>query len=149
VRADLYFYGANPARLASPKSKRAVMTDIKIRDSIENIYYSCTFIDKIIEFLDTQIENANALKIELERVRAINKELRRESESTKNEIDKHQNEINNYKNKLELVDDCLGVKFEGYYEKWFQSDIKEIADKISTLEKENQELREEINNLTD
>jgi len=27
VRADLYFYGANPARLASPKSKRAVMTD--------------------------------------------------------------------------------------------------------------------------
>jgi len=26
VRADLYFYGANPARLASPKSKRAVMT---------------------------------------------------------------------------------------------------------------------------
>jgi 5-methylcytosine-specific restriction endonuclease McrA len=27
VRADLYFYGANPARLASPKSKRAVMTN--------------------------------------------------------------------------------------------------------------------------
>jgi hypothetical protein len=33
VRADLYFYGANPARLASPKSKRAVMTDTKIRYS--------------------------------------------------------------------------------------------------------------------
>ena len=28
MRADLYFYGANPARLASPKSKRAVMTKL-------------------------------------------------------------------------------------------------------------------------
>jgi hypothetical protein len=30
VRADLYFYEANPARLASPKSKRAVMTTTTI-----------------------------------------------------------------------------------------------------------------------
>jgi len=136
VRADLYFYGANPARLASPKSKRAVMTDIKIRDSKGNIYNSCHFIDKIIQFLDTQIENANVIKVELENVRAINSELRKESLE------------GDYKDKLKIVEDYLGVNFEGHYEKWFKSGIKEIADKISTLEKENEELKEEINNLT-
>ena len=42
------------------------MTDIKTRDSKGNIYDSCPFIDKIIEFLDTQIESANAIKVYFE-----------------------------------------------------------------------------------
>ena len=136
MRADLYFYGANPARLASPKSKRAVMTDIKIRDSKGNIYNSCHFIDKIIQFLDTQIENANAMKVELENVRSINSELRKESLGE------------DYKDKLKIVENYLGVDFEGRYGQYFNSGIKDIAHKIKELEKENEELKEEINNLT-
>jgi carboxypeptidase C (cathepsin A) len=116
------------------------MTDIKIRDSKGNIYDSCPFINKIIQFLDTQIESANAIKIELENVRAINSELRKESLG------------GDYKDKLKIVEDYLGVDFEGnsakYSAKYFELGIKEIANKISTLEKENQELKEEINNLT-
>jgi hypothetical protein len=108
----------------------------KIRDSKGNIYNSCPFIDKIIQFLDTQIESANAIKIELEKVRAINSELRKESLGE------------DYKDKLKIVEDYLGVHFEGYWEKWFESEIIEIANKISNLEKENEELKQEINNLT-
>ncbi len=136
VRADLYFYGANPARLASPKSKRAVMTDIKIKDSKGNIYDSCPFINKIIQFLDTQIESANAIKVELENVRAINSELRKESSN------------GDFRKKLEIVDSYLNIGFEGNSAKYFELDIKEIANKISTLEKENEELKEEIKDLT-
>jgi prefoldin subunit 5 len=112
------------------------MTDIKIRDSKGNIYDSCPFIDKIIQFLDTQIESANAIKVELENVRSINSELRKELSGE------------DYKDKLKIVEDYLGVYFEGHWEKWFESNIKEIANKIKELEKENQELKEEINNLT-
>jgi prefoldin subunit 5 len=112
------------------------MTDAKIRDSKGNIYESCPFINKIIEFLDTQIKNANAVKVELENVRAINSELRKELSGE------------DYKDKLKIVEDYLGVHFEGHWEKWFESNIKEIANKIKELEKENQELKEEINNLT-
>jgi hypothetical protein len=115
----------------------------KIRDSKGNIYNSCNFIDKIIQFLDNQIENANVIKVELEKVRAINAELRKESIA-----EEYKNKIDEYKDKLKIVEDELGVGFEGHYEKWFESGIKEIADKISALEKENQELKEEINNLT-
>ena len=112
------------------------MTDIKIRDSKGNIYDSCPFIDKVIQFLDTQIESANAIKVELENVRAINSELRKESLG------------GDYKDKLKIVEDYLGVHFEVPWEKWFESNLKEIANKIKELEKENQELKEEINNLT-
>ena len=112
------------------------MIDTKIRDSRGNIYNSCPFIDKIIQFLDTQIENANSMKIELEKVRAINEELRKDSSDGE------------YKNKLEIIDDYLGVRFEGHFQKYFKSEIIEIANKISNLEKENEELKQEINNLT-
>jgi len=115
----------------------------KIRDSKGNIYNSCNYIDKIIQFLDNQIENANAIKVELEKVRAINAELREESIA-----EEYKNKIDEYKDKLKTVEDELGVSFDGHYEKWFKSGIKEIADKISALEEENQELKEEINNLT-
>lgn len=119
------------------------MTDIKIKDSKGNIYNSCPFIDKIIQFLDTQIENANAMKIELEKVRAINEQLRKDSIA-----EGYQDKIDEYKDKLEIVEDYLGVSFEGHLEKSFKSNIKEIAYKIEELEKENEELKEEINNLT-
>jgi FtsZ-binding cell division protein ZapB len=112
------------------------MTDIKIRDSKGNIYESCPFIDKIIQFLDTQIENANAIKLELENVRAINSELRKESLE------------GDYKDKLKIVQNYLGVDFELRYGQYFNSGIKDIAHKIKELEKENEELKEEINNLT-
>jgi prefoldin subunit 5 len=112
------------------------MTNFKIKDSKGNIYNSCPFIDMIIQFLDTQIENANAMKIELEKVRAINEQLRKESLG------------GDYKDKLKIVEDYLGVYFEGHWEKWFESNIKEIDNKIKELEKENQELKQELNNLT-
>ena len=115
----------------------------KIRNSKGNIYNSCNFIDKIIQFLDNQIENANVIKVELEKVRAINAELREESIA-----EEYKNKIDEYKDKLKIVEDELGVSFDGHYEKWFKSGIKEVADKISTLEKENEELKKEINNLT-
>jgi hypothetical protein len=119
------------------------MTDTKIRDSKGNIYNSCPFINKIIQFLDNPIENANVIKVELEKVRAINAELREESIA-----EEYKNKIDEYKDKLKIVEDYLGVHFEGHWEKWFESNIKEIADKIKELEKENEELKEEINNLT-
>jgi prefoldin subunit 5 len=112
------------------------MTDIKTRDSKGNIYDSCPFIDKIIEFLDTQIESANAIKVELENIRAINSELRKESSD------------GDFRQKLEIVDSYLNIGFEGNSERYFELGIKDIAHKISTLEKENHELKEEINNLT-
>ncbi len=126
------------------------MTDIKIRDSKGNIYNSCPFIDKIIQFLDTQIESANAIKVELENVRAINSELRNENAELKENllVDKYKDEAENYKDKLEIVEDYLGVAFEGRHEQYFKSYIVEIANKIKELEKENLELKEEINNLT-
>lgn len=112
------------------------MRNIKIRNSKGNIYNSCPLIDMIMQFLDTQIENANAIKVELEKVRAINSELRKESLG------------GDYKDKLKIVEDYLGVNFEGHWEKRFESNIEEIANKIKELEKENQELKQELNNLT-
>jgi hypothetical protein len=112
------------------------MTNFKIKDSKGNIYDSCPFIDKIIQFLDTQIENANAMKIELEKVRAINSELRKESSN------------GDFRKNLEIVDSYLNIGFEGNSAKYFESNIKEIANKIKELEKENQELKQELKNLT-
>ena len=112
------------------------MTNFKIKNSKGNIYNSCPSIDRIIQILDTQIEYPNEMKIELEKVRAINSELRKESLG------------GDYKDKLKIVEDYLGVNFEGHWEKRFESNIKEIANKIKELEKENQELKQEINNLT-
>jgi len=135
--SGLYFFMGSRIH-AWPRQNQSVehMTDIKTRDSKGNIYDSCPFIDKIIEFLDTQIESANAIKVELENIRAINSELRKESSD------------GDFRQKLEIVDSYLNIGFEGNSERYFELGIKDIAHKISTLEKENHELKEEINNLT-
>ena len=107
----------------------------KITNSKGEVYNSCPFIDKIISFLDRTIDDANQIKEDIEKVRGINQALREKTEDSL--IDK-----------LKIVESYLNISFTGQYEKFFEREIIDISKKIEILEKENQELRDQIENLT-
>lgn len=109
----------------------------KIKDSKGNIYDSCPYIDEIISTLDEQLSFYNSIKTNLEIIRKINRELRH----LKDEI--------NIRTKYDIVNMYLSIDSEDLKSVEYAS--KDIADKLKRLEdleKENEELKQEINNLT-
>ena len=103
----------------------------KIKDSKGNIYHSCPYIDEIISTLDEQLSFYNNIKSNLEIIRKINQELRSSSD------------------KYEIVNDLLGIDVEDL--RWVKHNTQDIVHKLKrleNLEKENEELKQEINNLT-
>ena len=114
----------------------------KIKDSKGNIYDSCPYIDEIISTLDEQLSFYNSIKSNLEIIRKINRELRHLKDGRILALE----EISD---KYEIVNDLLGIDDKDL--RWVKHNTKDIADKLKRLEdleKENEELKEEINNLT-
>ena len=109
----------------------------KIKDSKGNIYDSCPYIDEIISTLDEQFSFYNNIKSNLEIIRKINRELR------------HLKDETNIRTKYDIVNMHLNIDSEDLKHVEYAS--KDIADKLKrleNLEKENEELKQEINNLT-
>ena len=103
----------------------------KIKNSRGEIYNSCPYIDEIISTLGEQLSFYNNIKTNLEIIRKINQELRHSSD------------------KYEIVNDLLDI--DGKDLRWVKYNARDIADKLKRLkdlEKENEELKKEINNLT-
>ena len=117
----------------------------KIKDSKGNIYDSCPYIDEIISTLDEQFSFYNNIKSNLEIIRKINRELRHLKDGRILALE----EISD---KYEIVNDLLGIDDKDL--RWVKHNTKDIADKLKRLEdleKENEELKwelQEINNLT-
>ena len=115
----------------------------KIKDSKGNIYDSCPYIDKIISTIDDQLSFYNdglikiSIKSNLEIIRKINRELRNLKDET------------NIRAKYDIVNMYLDIDSENL--KLVEYAIKDIAYKLKRLEdleKENEELKQDINNLT-
>ena len=115
----------------------------KIKDSKGNIYDSCPYINEIISTIDDQLSFYNdgpikiSIKSNLEIIRKINRELR------------HLKDETNIRTKYDIVNMHLNIDSEDL--KYVECNSKDIADKLKrleNLEKENEELKEEINNLT-
>lgn len=109
----------------------------KIKDSKGNIYDSCPYIDEIISTLDEQLSFYDGIKTNLEIIRKINRELR------------HLKDETNIRTKYDIVNMHLNIDSEDLKHVEYAS--KDIADKLKRLEdleKENEELKQEINNLT-
>ena len=113
----------------------------KIKDSKGNIYDSCPYIDEIISTLDKQqlfvLSFYDGIKTNLEIIRKINRELR------------HLKDETNIRTKYDIVNMHLNIDSEDLKHVEYAS--KDIADKLKrleNLEEENEELKEEINNLT-
>ena len=109
----------------------------KIKDSKGNIYDSCPYIDEIISTLAEQLCFYNSIKSNLEIIRKINRELR------------HLKDETNIRTKYDIVNMHLNIDSEDL--KYVEYASKVIADKLKRLEdleKENEELKQEINNLT-
>ena len=103
----------------------------KVKNSRGEIYHSCPYIDEIISTLDEQLSFYNNIKTNLEIIRKINQELRHSSD------------------KYEIVNDLLDIDSEDLG--WVKHNTKDIADKLKrleNLEKENEKLKQEINDLT-
>lgn len=112
--------------------------DFKIKNSKGQIYNSCPFIDEIIGKLDEQIEACKSIKENLEKVRQINQELR----SSQNE---EINKLENFKEKFEIADAELNI--DHHELRWVKYNVLDISNKLKELEKENKELKEEIDNI--
>ena len=118
----------------------------KIKDSKGNIYDSCPYIDEIISTLDKQqlfvLSFYDGVKTNLEIIRKINRELRHLKDGKILALE----EISD---KYEIVNNLLGIDDKDL--RWVKHSTQDIADKLKrleNLEKENEELKEEINNLT-
>ena len=115
----------------------------KIKDSKGNIYDSCPYINKIISTLEEQLSLKeqfsfyDSIRTNLEIIRKINRELR------------HLKDETNIRTKYDIVNMHLNIDSEDLKHVEYAS--KDIADKLKrleNLEEENEELKEEINNLT-
>lgn len=114
----------------------------KIKDSKGNIYDSCPYIDEIISTLDEQLSFYNSIKSNLEIIRKINRELRHLKDGRILALE----EISD---RYEIVNNLLGI--DGCDLRWVKHNTQDIVDKLKRLEdleKENEELKQEINNLT-
>ena len=120
----------------------------KIKDSKGNIYDSCPYIDTIISTLEEQLSLKeqfsfyDRIRTNLEIIRKINRELRHLKDGKILALE----EISD---KYEIVNNLLGIDDKDL--RWVKHSTQDIADKLKrleNLEKENEELKEEINNLT-
>ena len=121
----------------------------KIKDSKGNIYDSCPYIDKIISTLDEQFSFYNNIKSNLEIIRKINRELRHLEDGRVLALEQRILALEEISDKYEIVNDLLGIDDKDL--RWVKHNTKDIADKLErleNLEKENEELKQEINNLT-
>lgn len=127
----------------------------KIKDSKGNIYDSCPYIDKIISKLEEQLNLSeqfsfyDAIRTNLEIIRKINQELRNLRDKKIQELEEKIQSFQEISNKYEIVDDLLGIDAKDL--RWVKHNTQDIADKLKrleNLEKENEELKQEINNLT-
>lgn len=134
----------------------------KIKDSKGNIYDSCPYIDKIISTIDDQLSFYNdgpiksltpneviSIKSNLEIIRKINQELRNLRDKKIQELEEKIQSFQEISNKYEIVNDFLNIDAKDL--RWFKYNAQYIADKLKRLEKlekENEELKKEINNLT-
>ena len=121
----------------------------KIKDSKGNIYDSCPYIDKIISTLDEQFSFYNNIKSNLEIIRKINRELRHLEDGRVLALEQRILALEEISDKYEIVNDLLGIDDKDL--RWVKHNTKDIADKLErleNLEKENEELKNEINNLT-
>ena len=121
----------------------------KIKDSKGNIYDSCPYIDEIISTLDEQLSFYNSIKSNLEIIRKINRELRHLKDGRVLALEQRILALEEISDKYEIVNDLLGIDSKDL--RWVKLNTKDIADKLErleNLEKENEELKNEINNLT-
>ena len=121
----------------------------KIKDSKGNIYDSCPYIDEIISTLDEQLSFYNNIKSNLEIIRKINRELRHLKDGRVLALEQRILALEEISDKYEIVNDLLGIDSKDL--RWVKLNTKDIADKLErleNLEKENEELKNEINNLT-
>ena len=127
----------------------------KIKDSKGNIYDSCPYIDKIISTLEKQLNLEeqfsffSSIKNNLEIIRKINQELRNLRDKKIQELEEKIQSFQEISDKYEIVNDLLGIDAKDL--RWVKHNTQDIADKLKRLEKlekENEELKEEINNLT-
>lgn len=115
----------------------------KIKDSKGNIYDSCPYINEIISTIDDQLSFYNdgpikiSIKSNLEIIRKINRELR------------HLKDETNIRTKYDIVNMHLNIDSEDLkHVEYASKDIAGKLKRLEDLEKENEELKKEINNLT-
>lgn len=115
----------------------------KIKDSKGNIYDSCPYIDKIISTLEKQLSFYNdgpikiSIKSNLEIIRKINRELRNLKDET------------NIRAKYDIVNMYLNIDSENLkFVEYASKDIASKLERLENLEKENEELKQEIIDLT-
>ena len=127
----------------------------KIKDSKGNIYDSCPYIDEIISTLEKQLNLEeqfsffSSIKNNLEIIRKINQELRNLRDKKIQELEEKIQSFQEISDKYEIVNDLLGIDAKDL--RWVKHNTQDIADKLKRLEKlekENEELKKEINNLT-
>ena len=124
----------------------------KIKDSKGNIYDSCPYIDKIISTLEKQLNLEeqfsfyDAIRTNLEIIRKINQELRNLRDEKIQELEEKIQSFQEISDKYEIVNDLLGIDAKDL--RWVKHNTQDIADKLKRLEKlekENEELKKEIN----
>lgn len=124
----------------------------KIKDSKGNIYDSCPYIDKIISTLEEklnleeQFSFYDAIRTNLEIIRKINQELRNLRDEKIQELEEKIQSFQEISDKYEIVNDLLGIDAKDL--RWVKHNTQDIADKLKRLEKlekENEELKKEIN----
>ena len=136
------------------------MENEKIKDSKGNIYDSCPYIDKIISTIDDKLSFYNdgpnkslttneviSIKSNLEIIRKINQELRNLRDKKIQELEEKIQSFQEISDKYEIVNDLLGIDAKDL--RWVKHNTQDIADKLKRLEKlekENEELKQEINN---
>lgn len=115
----------------------------KIKDSKGNIYDSCPYIDEIISTLEKQLNLEeqfsfyDAIRTNLEIIRKINRELRNLKDET------------NIRAKYDIVNMYLNIDSENLkFVEYASKDIASKLKRLEELEKENEELKQEINDLT-
>ena len=115
----------------------------KIKDSKGNIYDSCPYINKIISTLEEQLSLKeqfsfyDSIRTNLEIIRKINRELR------------HLKDETNIRTKYDIVNMHLNIDSEDLkHVEYASKDIANKLKRLENLEEENEELKQEINNLT-
>lgn len=125
----------------------------KIKDSKGNIYDSCPYIDKIISTLEEKLNLSeqfsfyDRIRTNLEIIRKINRELRHLNDGKILALEQRILGLEEISNKYEIVNDLLGIDAKDL--RWVKHNTQDIADKLKRLEKlekENEELKKEINN---
>ncbi len=119
---------------------------MKIKDSKGNIYDSCPYINSIQELCSQQQEIIGKIVNELEKVRAINQELRnsdKREEVAQKEVWEEVGDIFNIVRCNERDLKNLNKEYED-----FQKQIKELESEVSDLKSTNKDLLEQIQDLT-